>query len=139
MNAWRRQGWLMTAHTQPERRPESEPGFDEAKVRRIICVVVSIIAVSAGSLIGTAEPSKRRVGATIPVIASTRMAVAVPHLPESGRSHADTWHKSVAKTPRFRARPENVVSTRTIVDATRPSQDALARVAQARALPEPAD
>ena len=55
MNAWRRQGWLMTAHTQPERRPESEPGFDEAKVRRIICVVVSMIAVSAGSLIGMAE------------------------------------------------------------------------------------
>ena len=135
MNAWRRQGWLMTAHTQPERRPESEPGFDEARVRRIICVVVSIIAVSAGSLIGTAEPSKRRVGSTIPVIASTRMAVAVPHLPESGRSHADTWHK----TPRFRAPPENVVSTRTIVAATGTREDALARIAQARALPESAD
>ena len=137
----KRKCWLHCRSVQTRSAPAesspSEPGFDEAKVRRIICVVVSMIAVSAGSLIGMAEPSKRRVGSTVPVIASTRMAV--PLLPESGRSHADTWHKTGAEIPRFRAPPENFVSTRTIVAATGTREDALARIAQARALPESAD
>ena len=126
----------MTAHTQSELQPQT--GLAEAKVRRIICVVVSIVAVSAGSVISTAEPSRRRVGSTIPVTASTKVAVVVPHLPESGRSFADTRHETVAKPARSRASPENVFS-RTIVAAAGTPEDGLARVAQTRTIPGPAD
>lgn len=129
----------MTVHTQPDPPHETETGPTEAKVRRVICVVVSIVAVCAGSMIVMAEPPTPRVVNAIHGVASTRMAVVVPDLSKGERSLADTRHKQVAKTVRSGTSRQNVASPRSLVVAARVREDAATRIAQARAGVDPAD
>ena len=129
----------MNARAKSQLRPEAESGPSEAKVRRAICVVVSVFAIGAGSVIGTAEPLRQRARSAIPAMAPANTAGVVPHLPKNERSFADTRHKTVAKSTRYVSRHDGVSAPTANVAARDMRQNRLARIAQASADSDPAE